>query len=136
VLGRRFLLIVAVLMGLTALAASVAPRDPSVREDRADRRATPSPTPAAGSSEAIRTVRQTISATAPSERVVVTEGDLLELEVSATELDSVTLLEKVDPVEPGSNARFNLLADTPGQYPIALLDSERQIATLVVREAP
>ena len=41
-LGRRFLLLVAVLMGLTALAASVAPREPLVRDRRA---ATPSPTP-------------------------------------------------------------------------------------------
>ena len=43
-LGRRFLIIVAVLMGLTALAASVAPRQSATPEEQ--REATP--TPAAG----------------------------------------------------------------------------------------
>ena len=33
-LGRRFLILVAVLMGLTALAASFAPRQPTPREER------------------------------------------------------------------------------------------------------
>ena len=53
-LGRRFLILVAVLMGLTALAASVAPRQP-VNSER--RESTPTPAPA-GSAHAGRPSRR------------------------------------------------------------------------------
>jgi hypothetical protein len=131
-MGRRFLLVVAVLMGLTALAASVAPRDPAVRSG--SERGAPAPAPAGGPS-AGGTVVERISTAPPSERVVVTEGELLELEVAGSEIDTVVLLDEMEPVEPQSAARFNLLADEPGQYAIELLDAGRRVGTLVVREA-
>jgi hypothetical protein len=131
-MGRRFLIVVAVLMGLTALAASVAPRDPAPRDGGSERGA---PTPMPGAASATTTVVERISAAAPSERVVVTEGELLQLEVAGTELDTVVLRDEMEPVEPESPARFHLLADEPGQYAIELLDAGRRIGTLVVREA-
>jgi hypothetical protein len=133
-LGRRFLLLVAVLMGLTALAASVAPREPLVRDRSA---ATPSPTPTAeaavGPATDIRTVEKTISASEGPTRVTVREGDLVHLTVSSSELDTVSLMEEFRPVEQDSPAEFDLLADTPGSYPIALLNADQRIGTLVVR---
>jgi hypothetical protein len=135
-LGRRFLLLVAVLMGLTALAASVAPREPLVRDRRA---ATPSPTPtveaAVGPATDIRTVEKTVSAAEGPARVTVREGDLVHLTVESSDVDSVSVLGEFRPVEPESPAEFDLLADTPGSYPIELLDAEQRISTLVVRAA-
>jgi hypothetical protein len=136
-LGRRFLLLVAVLMGLTALAASVAPREPLIRERRA---ATPTPTPTATTEAAapgaIRTVEKTISASSERPtRVVVEQGALVQLTVSGSVLDSVSLLDEIEPIDPQSPALFELLADTPGSYPIALVDAGRRIGTLVVRPA-
>jgi hypothetical protein len=130
-LGRRFLLLVAVLMGLTALAASIAPREPLVRNRQA---ATPTPTPtAAAEAHAVRTVEKTISAGAGHARVIVREGDLVRLTVDYADVDVVTLLDDFEPVEADSPATFELLADSPGPHPIALLDADRRIGTLVVR---
>ena len=133
-LGRRFLLLVAVLMGLTALAASVAPREPVVRDRSA---AEPSSTPYAAPAAAptVRTVERTLSTAEGRRRVTVTEGQLVELDVSGPELDSVTLLDEVEPIAPEAAAHFELLADTPGRYPIELVDADRRIGTLVVRGA-
>ena len=57
-LGRRFLILVAVLMGLTALAASVAPRQQTPREER--QAATPTPAPAG--SPTVTTLEKSVSA--------------------------------------------------------------------------
>jgi len=134
-LGRRFLLLVAVLMGLTALAASVAPRQPINRDGRGT--ATPTATPAlsADGTSDLETVPKRLNTAEGVTRVVVDEGDLVDLEVSGSELDSVTLRDEVVALDPDSPAVFSLLADEPGEYPIELLDAERQVGTLVVREA-
>jgi hypothetical protein len=129
-LGRRFLILVAVLMGLTALAASVAPRQPVDREER--REATATPVPATGT-PAFTTVEKELSTLDGDARVTVREGELVELTVSGPERDSVMLMNRMDTIDPESPARFSLLADEPGEYPIELVDDDRQIGTLVVR---
>ena len=132
-LGRRFLLLVAVLMGLTALAASIAPREPLVRSDR---QATPTPTPSPPpSSPNVETVKRKLDTSYPAKRVVVNEGDLVDLEVSGDVVDSVQLLDEVAALDPQSPAIFQLLADRPGSYPIELVDAGRQVGTLVVRDS-
>jgi hypothetical protein len=132
-LGRRFLLLVVVLMGLTALAASIAPREPLVRSERhATPTPTPSPPPAASD---VETVNRKLDVSHPGKRLVVNEGDLVDLEVRGDDVDSVQLLDEVAPLDPQSPAVFQLLADRPGSYPIELVDAERQVGTLVVRES-
>jgi hypothetical protein len=130
-LGRRFLILVAVLMGMTALAASVAPRQPVAPEER--REATPTPAP--GGTPTLTTVEKTISIADGDARVSVREGDLVELTVAGDERDSVLLLNRIDAIHPESPARFSLLAGEPGEYPIELLDAGRQVGTLVIKEA-
>ena len=130
-LGRRFLLLVAVLMGLTALAASVAPREPLVRDRRA---ATPSPTPTNEPATASRTVAETIETEEDPAKVTVRKGDLVRLEVRGNELDSVRLFDEIEPIDVNSPAIFELYADRPGSYPIELVEGQRQVGTLVVRE--
>lgn len=127
-LGRRFLILVAVLMGLTALAASVAPRQP-VRES--SREATPTPSPAGAAT--LVTVQKSLDLDAGEARVTVDEGDLVELSVSGDVRDSVMVLDRIDVVDPTTPARFSLLAGAPGEYPIELLESERRVGTLVIR---
>jgi hypothetical protein len=138
--GRRFLLLVAVLMGLTALAASVAPRDPSLR-DRAERerRATPSvvePTPEETPSEATVARVEELSATEAPQRVTAERGELIELHVSADTPDAVAIrgLDEVQAVDPDSPAIFALLAERPGSYPVVLLESGRRIGTFVISD--
>jgi hypothetical protein len=128
-MGRRFLILVAVLMGMTALAASVAPRQPVAPEERRER--TPTPTPA-GTATFV-TVEKELTTSKADARVTVREGDLLELTISGSERDSVMLLDRMDTIHPESPARFSLLADEPGEYPIELVDAGRRIGTLVVR---
>ena len=128
-LGRRFLILVAVLMGLTALAASVAPRQPVTREDRTES----TPTPAPAGTATFVTVEKELSTIRGSDRVTVREGEVVELTISGPERDSVMLLNRIDTIHPESPARFSLLAGEPGEYPIELLESGRRIGTLVIR---
>ena len=128
-LGRRFLILVAVLMGLTALAASVAPRQPVVRDDRTE--ATPTPAPAG--SPTLVTIEHEVSTVGDSARVTVREGDLVELTVSGPDTDSVMVLDRIDAIDPVAPARFSLLAGPPGEFPIELVEEGRQVGTLVIR---
>ena len=134
-LGRRFLLLVAVLMGLTALAATIAPREPLIaeRSQRATPTPSPTPSPSPSSGDTLRVVERTISADSAPARVTVREGQQVQLTVTGAELDSVSLLDEIEPIEEDSPALFDVLADTPGEYPIELVDSGRRIGTLVVR---
>jgi hypothetical protein len=133
-LGRRFLLLVVVLMGLTALAASLAPREPLIR-DRDRRAATPTPTPTSPPvvAQELQPVERTILTAENPTRVAVRTGQTLELTVQGSEVDSVMLLNEIEPLDADSPALFSILADEPGEYPIELVDAERQIGTLVVR---
>ena len=126
-LGRRFLILVAVLMGMTALAATVAPRQPVSERERQE--ATPSPAPA-GTATLATVVKEVTTEEAD---VTVNEGDLVELTISGPERDSVMLLDRMDTIDPQSPARFSLLAGEPGEYPIELVDADRQIGTLTIR---
>ena len=133
-LGRRFLLLVAVLMGLTALAATIAPREPLIH-DGARRTATPTPTPTVEATAAtpVHNVSRTLLITADPGRITVKQGTLLELTVKGDELGNLSLMDQVEPIERESPAIFNVLADTPGTYPIAMVDEDRDVGTLVVK---
>jgi hypothetical protein len=128
-LGRRFLILVAVLMGMTALAASIAPRQPVTQQER--REATPTPAPAGTAT--LVTVEKELTTSDADARVAVREGDLVELTISGPERDSVLLLDRMDTIHPDSPARFSLVAGEPGEYPIVLVEAGRRIGTLVVR---
>jgi hypothetical protein len=126
-LGRRFLILVAVLMGMTALAASLAPRQPVSEQERRESTATPAP---AGAPTLVTIEKQLTTSEA---NVTVNEGDLVELTISGPESDSVMLLDRMDTIHPDSPARFSLLAGEPGEYPIELVDAGREIGTLTIR---
>jgi hypothetical protein len=126
--GRRFLILVAVLMGLTALAASLAPRQPATDDDR--RAGTPTPAPAG--SPALGIVEKSLNIDDGEAVVTVREGDVVELTVEGDERDSVSVLGRIDAIDPTTPARFSLFADTPGEHEIELLEADRTVGTLVV----
>ncbi len=134
--GRRFLLLVALLMGVTAVAASLAPPDPSVRRNR-ERTAQPTPSPAITSAPVeSRTVERTLDASQPQVRTVRAHvGDLLRLEVRSAEPGAVAIegLDRNAAVDPSTPALFEVFADAPGSYPIVLVDDGRRVGTLVIR---
>ena len=138
-LGRRLLVLMAVLLGLTALTTALAPR-PRVTSPQAT--STPRPTPSAATPSApqpSRVVSPTIDASvgARPARVRARAGDTVRLVVRGDVLDAVELegLDEIEPVEPGSPARFEFLAEAPGEHPIVLLDDERRVGLLDIRPA-
>jgi hypothetical protein len=128
-LARRLLLLAAVLMLLTALAASIAPRDLTDGENDAATR----PDLPAG-----RTIAEEIPAAPGSNsRIAVSRGDTLQLEVAGDVFDSVLIerMDRVDGIEPTTPARFDLLIDSPaGSYPIRLVDEDRRIGSIVIND--
>jgi hypothetical protein len=129
-LGRRFLVLVAVLIGVTVVAASLAPRQPAPRDQRAAE-ATPTPSPAV---EGSAPKEKILSTAGKPKRITVDRGALFDLVVDGDELDSVSFEGEVEIVTEETNARFNVYADRPGDYEIRLVEADRPIGTLVVRE--
>jgi hypothetical protein len=81
-------------------------------------------------------VRASLSAAPrrPARLISARVGDRVTITVRGDAIDSVALGElEVQPVEPGLPARFDLLADQAGSYPLILLDAGRRIGTLQVR---
>jgi hypothetical protein len=126
VIARRLLLLAAVLMLLTALAAGLAPRQEQTVSGE-------SGTLPAGA----RVTKQIPADPAADSRVEVRRGDLLELEVAGDVLDTVLIeqLDFLDAIEPTTPARFNLVIDVPaGTYPIRLVDADRRVGSLIVSD--
>ena len=132
-LGRRLLVLFAVLLGLTALVTSLAPRPSVTRPGVAQRTpsATATPTPAAS-----RRIEQTISADPGRRRARVNArvGDILALTVRGDVLDAVEISElgEIEPIEPGSPARFELLLERRAELRVSLVDAERLVGVVEV----
>jgi hypothetical protein len=131
--GRRLVILVAVLMGLTALAASLTPPPQSLRRGAQPPRpaATPKATELAPA-PAARTVTARLSADRRPRRISAHTGDTVTLDITAGAPDTVVIddLSVSEPVDPASPAHVELYADTAGRFPILLLDSGRRIGTL------
>jgi hypothetical protein len=138
VLGRRLLVLFAVLLGLTALVTSLAPRPTALRPGLAQRTPTATPTPAPTQTSSRRIVK-TISADEGRARTRIRArvGDVLALTVRGDMLDSVEIdqIGKIEPIEPGSPARFETLLDHRGELRISLVDSERLVGVVDVAGA-
>jgi hypothetical protein len=144
--GRRLLLLVAVLMGLTALAASIAPRDggspaPSTAPGRPPLEATPTPSPQlepAPPAADEDTLDETMSAArgAAPARVRVNLGQILQLQVAGPVYDTVVIdgLDEIDGIAPESPARFDIYMDRAGRFPVTLQDEGRRLGEIVVSE--
>jgi hypothetical protein len=137
--GRRLLILVAVLLGLTTLASTVAPPPP-----RAPRQAAPTSTATpedglSGAEGGGQLIEQRIDAAAggAETRVRAREGDTVVLHVSSDVIDTVVIDDLADSeqVEPAVPAVLEIVADTPGSFPVRLLDARREIGVLEVEPA-
>ena len=127
--ARRLLIVLAVLLALTALAAGLAPRSGLDRDTPPPVTAAPTPAPAKG------VVQKTLDAQATGQRVEARVGQTVMLTIKSDTLETVTLDQYGDKTaEPDSPAQFELLADTAGTYPITLQDSGLQIGELDIAE--
>jgi hypothetical protein len=148
-MGRRLLLLVAVLMGLTALAASIAPRntgtdEPSTPPGRPGTVVAPTTTPELGPAAPAPAdedvVEEKLSAAegASPVRVRARPGQTVKLEVrgGATLFDEVVLagLDRVEAIAPEAPAHFEIYMDQPGRFEIRLVDADRRLGELLVRE--
>ena len=136
-LGRRLMVLMAVLLGLTALATSLAPRPRVVRRPAATPPPAPTvaPRPAAPPRPA-RIVQRTLEADAAAPVVVNARvGDTIRLVIKGDVLDSVEIegFDAIEPVEPDSPARFELFADERATSAIRLVDAGRRIGLLEIR---
>jgi hypothetical protein len=137
VLGRRLLVLFAVLLGLTALVTSLAPRPTVTRPGLAQVTPTPTPSPApARPATTSRRIVKTMSADARHPRTTIHArvGDVLALTVRGDLLDGVEIADagKLEPIEPGSPARFELLLDRRGELRVDLVDAKRLIGVVDV----
>jgi hypothetical protein len=81
--------------------------------------------------------KEITAARGASAKIPVERGDTLVLEVSGNLLDSVLIerLDRIEAIEPEKKARFEMLVDAPaGAYPIRLVDADRRIGTIEIRE--
>ena len=122
---RRVLLLFALVLGLSAVVASLAP--PPEPEKAAPKEQTGTPT--VGAQDAIETESVTFKAPDPDDRAfktptrLVPSGSSLSVEVSVPEpgdiaLDGLGLRQSADPLSP---ARFQLLAKPIGRYSVLFL---------------
>jgi hypothetical protein len=123
-LVRRLLLLAAVLMLLTALAAGLAPEPDS-----------PEPAPPPTAAEAPAIVEESISAEEADQDVSAEVGDLIRLEVTGDLIDQVLIerLDRIESIEPTTPARFEIIPETPGVYPIRLVEADRRIGRLDIK---
>ena len=127
----------AVLLGFTALATALAPR-PTVTPQRSGVAPSPTAAPSASSPALVasRIVTRTVNAdaTARPSRVSAHSGDTIRLSVRGDVLDAVELqgFDQIKPIEPGSPARFELLADAVGDFPIVLQQADRRVGVIHV----
>src|SRR5438874_1695133 len=126
--GRRLVIVVAIVMGLMALAASVAPPP-----QRSEPNGTPSPAPSStaeppSADRGDVTARLRVGAPARSP-VRARVGQNVTLDVSGDVVDAVVIpgLGVLEPIDPASPAQIQLYAATAGVYPIRLLGSGQPV---------
>jgi hypothetical protein len=145
VVGRRLVILVAVLMGLMVLAAGLAPPPPTPRE-RGGAARTPAPAASAAPGPAATASPGSSASTSPvytldvargRDHVTVTQGALFTLNVVANTAGSVEVvgLDYVGAVDPSTPARMQIDAVRPGHFPVKLVEGGRPLGELVVTPA-
>jgi hypothetical protein len=132
---RRMTLLVLALLGLMVLVVTIAPPEGGRRGTPQSQNPTPTPSPLLSDPDAFD-VDETLTADPGEKRQTVEAelGDRVRITVEGTQPDSVMLgdMETLS-LEAGVPARFQVLADTPGTYPLTLESTDKPIGTLEVR---
>jgi hypothetical protein len=128
------MLLVLAVMGVMVLVVTVSPPDPA--DDRDGREASTPAVDAPLSDPDAFDVTATLSAEPGEEEQTIDAelGDRVEIVVNGRELDSVQLGDLyIEQMEDGVPARFQLLAQFTGSYPLVLLNENRRIGSLEIR---
>lgn len=136
--ARRLVIVLVVMLGISALAAALAPvqRDRNATTETTTQPIAPPPIEEPGSGG--RLLEATIDA--DSGRITVVPlgaGDELQLRVRSKLLDQISIPElgQVQAVSPDAAASFDLLLDEPGNYAVRLVDENRLVGRLEVSPA-
>ncbi|HEX6024356.1 MAG TPA: hypothetical protein VFZ00_20375 [Solirubrobacter sp.] len=129
------MLVVLAVMGVMVLAVTVSPPNPGTQNTRPE---ASSATPDAlqlSDAEAFDVTETLSAAPGAKERTIEAElGDRVEIVVEGNELDSVALGDLfIEPLDAGVPARFQLLAQFTGSYPLVLIGEDRRIGSLEIR---
>ena len=136
-LGRRLLLLSAILLATGAIAAALAPRDTGEPTTTTARPTTPTAPPASGGAAPMRPREFTRNVNASAREPAVVRGrsgDLLHLVVEAQSADEVELvgLGRYQAVDEFSPAPFNFFLGAVGTFPIRLRERAQDIGRIVV----
>jgi hypothetical protein len=129
------MLLVLAVMGVMVLVVTVSPPDPGTDDGgQESSRATPQ-TEQLSDPDAFDVTATLSAEPGEEEQTVEAElGDRVEIVVNSSELDSVQLGDLfIEQVEAGVPARFQLLAQFTGSYPLVLLGENRRIGSLEIR---
>jgi hypothetical protein len=136
VVARRLLILLLVLLGISTLAAALAPvKSPQDKTTTTTATTTTATTPSAPPVKSAGLFKYAIDAN--SKRVTVVDlyvGEELLLTVTSKLYDQVSIpkLGQIQPVSPGLAAKFDLYLDQPGEYAIRLVDENRLVGRLRV----
>jgi hypothetical protein len=132
--ARRLLIVMLVLLGISALAAALVPGQ-RLNQGTSSTSTTTEETTAVDTLPEGRLLTATIDAARPKLQVVQLKlGDELILLVKARVRDDVEIpaLGLVEPVDPVTPARFDILPPETGSYPIRLVTGERRVGRVQV----
>jgi len=139
VLGRRLLILAAVLLATGAMAAALTPRDRTRKTEPPTTSTATTPGATGGTAPGATVAAFTVDSAARRPAVVrVRRGALLRLLVKATGPDEVELvgLGRFEPADRFSPARFEFFALRGGTFPIRLRSTGRVTGRLVVDAPP
>ena len=129
-------LVVLAVVGIMVLVVTIAPPDRGVKNGSGATVTAQEPNTAPLSDpDAFDVTAKLSAAPGVAQKTIEAEvGDRVQIIVSGTGPDTVAVgaLDQMT-VEADSPARFELLADTPGRYPLVLLNDGRRIGTLEIR---
>lgn len=136
--ARRLLILMLVLLVTSTIAAALVPPQ-AEREQETTETTRPEPgDPDRERARAGRLIEATVEAEPgrPPRTIAIRLGDELELTVRSQAFDQVEIpaLGRLAFVSPGSPARFYLFGERTGVFEVRLLEAERTIARIRVRE--
>jgi hypothetical protein len=126
------MLVVLAVTGLMVLVVTVAPPDQRAQSGSGESRARP---PQLSDPDAFDATATLSAEPGRREQTIEAElGDRVEIVVEGSAPDNVALGEmRTEPLDAETPARFELLAETPGSYPLVLLSEDRRIGSLEIR---
>jgi hypothetical protein len=132
---RRMTLLVLALVGLMVLVVTISPPDRGLREGERGASTPVPPAPGLSSPDDFDvTAKLSTAPGAKAKTIKAALRDRVEIIVEGDEPASVALGDmRTEELEAGVPARFELLAETPGAYPLTLIDEGRRIGTLEIR---